>query len=67
MKIESILLLILVSIILLFIINKNNINVIMDKLDKLSNKISQNNNDKNINTVTENIIINKKPIGFKPY
>lgn len=35
----------------------------MDKIDKLSNKIT----DKNINAATENIIINKEPIGFKPY
>ncbi len=65
MKIEPVLLLVLV-IILLFIINeinKNNMSIIMDKMDKLSNKIS----DKNVNTVAENTIINKEPIGFKPY
>ncbi len=66
MKIEPILLLVLVIGILLFIINeinKNNISVIMDKIDKLSNKIS----DKNVNTIAENVIINKEPIGFNPY
>ena len=66
MKIEPILLLVLVIGILLFIINeinKNNMSIIMDRMDKLSNKIS----DKNVNTVAENTIINKEPIGFKPY
>jgi hypothetical protein len=66
LKIESILFLVLVIGILSIVINeinKNNLSIIMDKIDQLSNKIT----DKNINAVTGNIIINKEPIGFKPY
>lgn len=65
MKVEQILIVVLMVIGILFIINeinKNSMSIIMDKIDKLSNKIS----DKNVNTVDESIIVHKEPIGYNP-
>jgi cell division protein FtsL len=65
LKIEPVLLIVFLVIAILFImneLNKNNnkITLILEKVDKLSNKIS----DKN--TIATNIAGSKSPIGFNP-